>query len=63
MKKVLSALLSALVVSATVTALPLSANAASVSQDTQSVGDSVSEIVCDPMTFETFSNLLPPFLR
>lgn len=49
MKKVLSALLSALVVSATVTALPLSANAASVSQDTQSVGDSVSEIVCDPI--------------
>ncbi len=38
MKKVLSALLSALVVSATVTALPLSANAASVEPGSQSVG-------------------------
>ena len=38
MRKILSALLSALIVSATVTSLPLSAGAASVSQDTQSVG-------------------------
>ena len=54
MRKILSAVLSALIVSATVTSLPLSAGAASVEQGAQSVGaavssdSSVSESVCEP---------------